>query len=802
MDRTFTVPCPPFDVKLSHWDRLFPPTHSKRILCFALPSDADRERIVDCLHIAFHHTVQRVPFLAGSIAPFPPEEGARPWLRNLLPQGAARLHIKDLSDELCFDELAKHDFAQHLLKAEQLCPLPEVAYVSDEPVDVCQMQANFVAGGLLFVVSIIHIAADGKGVTEVIKIFSDAFRKAQAGEIGHPLEERKEVYRSDRTLLVSGHGVPGAIENHAAWTSSPVNTHSQIVNVESTCHTFRISARALSDAKRAVSASLQDPNDWISTNDVISAVIWRSIMVARHRAGILADGATTYVAQPLDCRSHLGLPDPYFGNVLYMTKTSLPLSVLQDGERGLAAAARALRAEIKAMTAEKFTDLVGYAERTAQQFHTRLNILEDLPTGGIIMTSHFKFALHELDFGPLLGGHMKALRLPARGTMAGAVIVMPRLPDGSCEFMITEQESTIARLVEDEFFARLTGEKTAAAVSKGTAGNPQDELAVSEKPSTEMMNGIHGADGDRIPPAPLERRDVQPPRSAVLPTLDLCHPGNTKKLSTLLLTDVNAPHVGTIRIIQLHRPRAKNAISRQMLQELSQEIEALHSERTAGGARALVLASAVDNIFCAGADLVERRAMTMAETYDFLDRLRTLFTRLATLPVPSIACVSGPALGGGFELALCCHLRVFASNAVVGLPETRLGIIPGAGGTYRLPRVVGLSRALDLILTGRRVQAYEAAAMGLCNRLVTAGAQDDATMTAHAERAVALSTGITLAEEITKGGPVAVRAAVAALACSCEAVENAAYESVLGTKDRSEGLLAFGEKREPVFVGE
>ncbi|KAG7284749.1 hypothetical protein NEMBOFW57_009360 [Staphylotrichum longicolle] len=771
------------------------------------------ERIVDCLHIAFHHTIQRAPFLAGSIVPFPPEEGGRPWLRNLIPQGAARLHIKDLSNRLRFDDLERHGFAQHLLKAEELCPLPEVAYVSDDPVDVCQMQANFVAGGLLFVVSIIHIAADGRGVTEVIKIFSDAFRKAQAAEIGRPLKERDDVYRSDRTLLVSGHGVPGAIENHAAWTSSPVNTHSQIVNVESACRTFRISARALSDAKRAVSASLQNPEDWISTNDVISALIWRSIMVARHRAGLLADGATTHVAQPLDCRSHLGLPEPYFGNVLYMTRTSLPLAVLQDGNQGLAAAARALRVEINAMTADKFTDLVGYAERTEQQSHTRLNILEELPTGGIILTSHFKFALHELDFGPLLGGHMKALRLPARGTMAGAVIVMPRLPDGSCEFMITEQKSTIACLLEDDLFCRLTGEETVipAAAADGmveeTVSGPEDELGVGRRPPPGMKR-TDGQVEDMISPAlllPQSRDTIHAPPPAVLPTLDFCPAGNTKKLSTLLVTEMNAPHVGSIRIIQLNRPRSKNAISRQMLQELSEEVEGLHTERTAvggGGARALVLASAVDGIFCAGADLVERRSMTAAETHDFLGRLRMLFARLAALPVPSIACVSGPALGGGFELALCCHLRVFASNAVVGLPETRLGIIPGAGGTYRLPRIVGLPRALDMVLTGRRMAAHEAAAMGLCNRLVTSAVDTDLALAAQAERAIALSTGIALAEEIAKGGPVAVRAAVAALACSCEAVENAAYESVLGTKDRSEGLLAFGEKREPVFIGE
>ncbi|KAL7908547.1 putative enoyl-CoA hydratase/isomerase family protein [Trichoderma velutinum] len=743
MEKTFLVPCPPFELQLSHLDRTFPPTHSKRILCFSLSPDVDRQRVVDYLYIAFHHTVQRVPFLAGSIVPFSAEEGGRPWLRNLIPQGNARLEIKDLSSELSFAELAKANFSQNLLDTEKLCPLPDVAYVSEEPVPVCAFQANFIEGGLLLVVSIVHIAADGRGVTQVINIFANQLLKAQSGELGLPLQQREDVYHSDRTVLVTGNGAQGAIENHAAWTSEPMSAHLKIRDVETSCQTFRISAKALVELKSVASAPSRGPDAWVSTNDAITGFIWRSIMLARHRAGILADGTTTHLAQPIDCRTLLRLPDPYFGNVLYVTKTSTPLAVIADDQSGIAEASHMVRAELNSMTADKFRDLLAYAERTEKEFHTRGNIIEDLAEGGLMITSHFKFGLHEMDFGPIFGdGHMKALRLPATGTVCGVIIVMPRLDDGSCEFLITEEPKTIQCLLQDEIFARFTRE------------------------------------GDATVPAPIAQ------------------PSSTKTPSTLRVSNVDASHVGTIRIIQLYRPETKNAISRQMLRELSQQIEEIHSEKSASGTRALILASAVDNVFCAGADLKERKNMGVSETQAFLVALRDMFSRLAALPIPTIACVSGLALGGGLELALCCHLRVFSSNARVGLPETRLAIIPGAGGTYRLSKVVGSSNALDLVLTGRHLEASEAASMGLCHRLVTTD------QSAYKQRALSIETGIALAQEICMGGPVAVRAAVSALAVPGEATENAAYDSVLETKDRIEALQAYSEKRKPIFTGE
>jgi hypothetical protein len=467
MNTTFAIQCPPFEVILSHWDRILPPIHTKRILFFSLPNDASKQQITEYLRIAWHYTIQRVPILAGSVVPLPEDQGGRPWIKTIIPKGAARLTVKDLSSELSFAELEEANFSQHLLDTELLCPLPEHGYFTDDPIDVCQFQANFIKGGLLLVTSIIHNASDGKGVTEVTEIFAKELRKAQAGErTGDLLENRTSVYRSDRTLLVSGHGLAGDIKKHDAWTSAPLDMNSQLKSVENSCRTFHISTQALSNLKKILAATLHSPDDWFSTNDAISGFIWRSVMVARHRAGIIGADSPTYVNQPIDCRRHLQIPKPYFGNAIYMSQSSLPLSALLEPESGIVAAAKILHDEIRSMTAERFQDLVGYAERTAGEVPTRMSILEYMQTSGIILSSLFKMGLYSIDFGPAFG-ELKALRLPATGTPAGAAIVFPMLPDGSCQFMLTEQERTFQCLVEDEFFRRHTNdEEISSSLSK------------------------------------------------------------------------------------------------------------------------------------------------------------------------------------------------------------------------------------------------------------------------------------------------------------------------------------------------
>ncbi|KAI9829569.1 MAG: hypothetical protein M1819_006074 [Sarea resinae] len=265
-------------------------------------------------------------------------------------------------------------------------------------------------------------------------------------------------------------------------------------------------------------------------------------------------------------------------------------------------------------------------------------------------------------------------------------------------------------------------------------------------------------------------------------------------------TSVPAAHTGSIKILSLNRPEARNAISRQLLSELNHFVRSIHEEGDKGPTRALILSSEVDSCFCAGADLKERATFTQQQ-YAYLIYHAGTFKLLSDLPIPTISAVSSLAFGGGLELALTTHFRVFASCATVALPETRLGIIPGAGGTYRLPSLIGTQRARDLILTGRRVSGPEAYFLGLCDRLVEV--LPDEIQAEGKARGKVLEEAVRLAREICEGGPVALHQALKAVEGwrGGEEVENKAYEVVVKTQDRDEALLAFREKRKPVFKG-
>ncbi|OAL45996.1 ClpP/crotonase [Pyrenochaeta sp. DS3sAY3a] len=293
---------------------------------------------------------------------------------------------------------------------------------------------------------------------------------------------------------------------------------------------------------------------------------------------------------------------------------------------------------------------------------------------------------------------------------------------------------------------------------------------------------------------------LRPSPRAVLGPLQRCTYA-TAQAPAILARNVPAPHCGSIRILSLNRLAARNAISRQLLAELNHQIDSIHNEGEDGPTRALILASEVDSSFCAGADLKERASFTPEDTANFLSSLRGTLTSISRLSIPTISALAAPAFGGGLELALTTHMRVFASNTTVALPETRLAIIPGAGGTYRLPALIGLSRARDMILTGRRVAAPEAYFLGLCDRLVEITA--DEAMQEGGPRKKVLEEAIKLARDICEGGPIAIKAALAAVeGCALgEKAENAAYDIVVKTKDRDEALVAFREKRKPVFKG-
>lgn len=245
--------------------------------------------------------------------------------------------------------------------------------------------------------------------------------------------------------------------------------------------------------------------------------------------------------------------------------------------------------------------------------------------------------------------------------------------------------------------------------------------------------------------------------------------------------------------LTLQRPDVMNALSFDTLGRLSELLTELDADRDV---RVVLVTGSGQRAFCAGADLKERVGFSQAQTLAFVTRIGDTFTQLAGLRQPSIAVLNGVAYGGGLELALACDLRVAADDVRMGLTETSLAIIPGAGGTQRLPRIVGVSRAKDLILTSRRVDAAEALAMGLADRV--------------APRAGLRDAALTLARAMAANGPLAVAAAKQAIDLSMGGdslsagllAERQLYlERVLPSSDRLEALAAFRDKRPPAFRG-
>jgi enoyl-CoA hydratase/carnithine racemase len=211
--------------------------------------------------------------------------------------------------------------------------------------------------------------------------------------------------------------------------------------------------------------------------------------------------------------------------------------------------------------------------------------------------------------------------------------------------------------------------------------------------------------------------------------------------------------------------------------------------------RAIVVTGAGSKAFCAGADLKERQAMSEDQIRVRLSEYRRELGALDRCPKPVIAALNGLTLGGGLELALCCDLRVAAAHAELGLPETSIGLVPGAGGTQRLPRIVGEGRAKEMVLLARRLTAEEALAWGLVNRVVPKGHD-------------LIEDVLQWIAPIAHGAPLAQAGALEAISRSFDVtlevgleLEKVSYERALVSADRKEAMNAFAEKRRPKFIG-
>lgn len=254
---------------------------------------------------------------------------------------------------------------------------------------------------------------------------------------------------------------------------------------------------------------------------------------------------------------------------------------------------------------------------------------------------------------------------------------------------------------------------------------------------------------------------------------------------------VSVTHHDHIAQITFERPERLNTLARDLVDDLRHTLTALRHDTNV---RVITLTGAGDRAFCAGADLSERRGMNDEQVRQTVAGLQELTRHIATMPQPTIAAVNGYAFGGGLEIALACDLRYFSDTANVGLTETRLAIIPGAGGTQRLPRLIGLGRAREMIFRARRIDAETALRWGLCEEVFPLDQLKQEVL--H------------IAQDISKAGPLALKQAKIAINDGIEQpldaglhLERDAYDALIPTRDRLEALDAFLAKRPPNFEG-
>lgn len=256
--------------------------------------------------------------------------------------------------------------------------------------------------------------------------------------------------------------------------------------------------------------------------------------------------------------------------------------------------------------------------------------------------------------------------------------------------------------------------------------------------------------------------------------------------SPVLVADRSA-----VRMITVNRPDKLNALNAATLDALADAFDAAASDDSV---RCVVLTGAGPKAFVAGADIAEMNTLTPVQGRDFSLRGQRLMRRIETLPKPVVAMVNGFALGGGLELAMCCHLRIAGDNAKLGQPEVNLGLIPGFGGTQRLLRLAGRAATLELCLLGAPVDAQRAHGLGLVNRVVAAAELEDETMK--------------IAGQLAESAPLALRGVLDCVNVGgeCGIGEGLQYETaqfglMFSTEDMREGTTAFLERRKPAFQG-
>ncbi len=246
-----------------------------------------------------------------------------------------------------------------------------------------------------------------------------------------------------------------------------------------------------------------------------------------------------------------------------------------------------------------------------------------------------------------------------------------------------------------------------------------------------------------------------------------------------------------VATVTLNRPEALNCFNYEMLKTLDEVVEDI---RTNADVRVVIITATGEKAFSVGADLKERKTLNEAQVRRNVYKIGQVFASIGDLPQPTIAAINGYAFGGGMELALACDFRISVQDTQMGLTETSLAIIPGAGGTQRLPRLIGETKAMELILTAKRISAEEAKEYGIVSSVV--------------HRDELMEASMKLANDMLKNGPLALQQAKFAIKQGLNTdlhtgfkIERKAYEVIIPTEDRVEALAAFNEKRKPNYKG-
>lgn len=260
-------------------------------------------------------------------------------------------------------------------------------------------------------------------------------------------------------------------------------------------------------------------------------------------------------------------------------------------------------------------------------------------------------------------------------------------------------------------------------------------------------------------------------------------------MSDSITLDIQNEHIA---IITLNRPEAMNAMSLNVLDQLNASLDEISNNKAI---RAIIITAAGNRAFCAGADLKERKGMSNEDVIKTVQYIGNTVNRIEQMAVPVIAGINGAAIGGGLELALACDIRIAANDVKMGLTETSLAIIPGAGGTQRLSRLIGNGHAKRLIFTASLITSDEAFSIGLIEQLTS--------------KETVMVEALQMAEKIASNGPIGVQMAKQAINKGTEvdlhsglSIEHLCYRQTIQTKDRLEGLVAFREKRKPKYTGE